>query len=672
MENIVEFKETTNVANWCFTSWSNPKIEELPDFCNYIVYGKEKSGDGKIYWQGYIELKQRCRISSLGKKFVKYFDIENVKFQPRYAKISTHHTVEFCKKGTMFLEDWKKYGSNHPYYGINAVIIEFGKTISLPAGKRTDLKCCIEGCTAKRACYGFPKTNVMTSKDRYCVKHKDPNTMIYLSRELCEVDGCMTRASLGIPGGKPRRCSKHKESTMEDVTHKKCAEKGCNIQPGYGDVFGKPTHCAKHRSNSMRDCVNKPCEVEGCLTLPTYGNKGGKKVRCSKHKTNTMVELSRKKCDVEGCNVRASFGLKSNEPTNCKSHKSRMMTDVVNKKVCEHEGCAIAPSFGFNPGNPLRCLIHKSEKMFNVLSKKMCQHEGCKIRPSYGITDRTHCLSHKSPEMKELSHKKCEHEGCEIRAAYATEGERPKFCIKHKPDDAINVTSKKCEYEGCKTTASFGFKDKKKKRCFLHRLDGMENILSKRCLICPVLVSNEAYEGYCLRCFIHMFPDKPASRNYKTKEKTVVDHIISEFPDYEWIEDKQINGGFSACRPDLLLELKHQFLIIEIDENQHAAYNCYCDNNRTVALAKDIRTKPVVFIRFNPDGYTNSEGDKIKSCWKSGARVVCSVPRENKKEWNYRLEVLIGEINYWLDKKNKTGKLIETVQLFYDGMIDEQ
>lgn len=41
--------------------------------------------------------------------------------------------------------------------------------------------------------------------------------------------------------------------------------------------------------------------------------------------------------------------------------------------------------------------------------------------------------------------------------------------------------------------------------------------------LCDVHPSNKNYEGYCLRCFIYTFPDKPVLRNYKIKEWTVVE-----------------------------------------------------------------------------------------------------------------------------------------------------
>ena len=37
----------------------------------------------------------------------------------------------------------------------------------------------------------------------------------------------------------------------------------------------------------------------------------------------------------------------------------------------------------------------------------------------------------------------------------------------------------------------------------------------------------------------HSFPDKVMVRNYKTKEKCVVDEIRDAFPDLFWITDKK-------------------------------------------------------------------------------------------------------------------------------------
>ena len=81
--------------------------------------------------------------------------------------------------------------------------------------------------------------------------------------------------------------------------------------------------------------------------------------------------------------------------------------------------------------------------------------------------------------------------------------------------------------------------------------------------------SIKKYNGYCLPCCIHFCPDIEISRNFKTKERDIVERIIEKFPDFGWIADKRIEDGCSKRRPDLLLELGSHIIIVEVDENKH-------------------------------------------------------------------------------------------------------
>ena len=147
------------------------------------------------------------------------------------------------------------------------------------------------------------------------------------------------------------------------------------------------------------------------------------------------------------------------------------------------------------------------------------------------------------------------------------------------------------------------------------KLENMIDIKSRKCKSewCDTQPSNKKYKGYCLFCFMNLFPKK-VSRNYKTKEIAIGDYIKTEFPDIDWICDKQINNGCSKKRPDLLLDLGYQVLIIEIDENQHNNYDCSCENKRLMELSQDLNHRPIIFIRFNPDNYLDNNKN-ITSCW---------------------------------------------------------
>ena len=90
---------------------------------------------------------------------------------------------------------------------------------------------------------------------------------------------------------------------------------------------------------------------------------------------------------------------------------------------------------------------------------------------------------------------------------------------------------------------------------------------------------------------MHLFPDKPVSRNYKTKEYAVGEYIKTKFSTLNWISDKIINGGCSKRRPDLFLDLLYQIVIIEVDENQHIDYDCSCQNKRIMELSQDLGHK---------------------------------------------------------------------------------
>jgi hypothetical protein len=254
---------------------------------------------------------------------------------------------------------------------------------------------------------------------------------------------------------------------------------------------------------------------------------------------------------------------------------------------------------------------------------------------------------------------------CKTRANFNVEGETvPKYCAQHKKEGMVNVKDKTCLE--CKKLPTFNVEGETvPKYCAQHKKEGMINVKAKTCKSdwCKTLVGKK-YDGYCLYCFINLFPDKKVCRNYKTKEFAVVEHVKSIFIDFNWISDKKINGGCSKRRPDLLLDLGYQIIIVEVDENQHIVYDCSCENKRIMELSQDLGHRPVVFIRFNPDNY-KKDGKNITSCWATNKNGICVVKKE--KEWSQRLNALEQNIRYWT--LNATDKMIETIQLYYGDEI---
>ena len=173
------------------------------------------------------------------------------------------------------------------------------------------------------------------------------------------------------------------------------------------------------------------------------------------------------------------------------------------------------------------------------------------------------------------------------------------------------------------------------------------------------------YEGYCKNCYVHLYPEKNINIRHKTKEANVINYITSNFSNYTWITDKKIIDGCSRKRPDLLLDLGYQVLIIEIDEHQHSSYSDMCENKRVMELSQDIGHRPIVIIRFNPDGY-KINNRKISSCWNYTDTGSCVLNKSKKNEWKMRLNKLSETIKYWIDGNNVTEKTIEMIKLFYD------
>jgi hypothetical protein len=264
----------------------------------------------------------------------------------------------------------------------------------------------------------------------------------------------------------------------------------------------------------------------------------------------------------------------------------------------------------------------------------MCKENGCKVQPIYnkeGESKALYCSTHKQEGMVDVKHKKCIYQNCKVQPTYNKEGEsKALYCSSHKQEDMVNVRDKTC-----------------------------------KTYLCSIRVGDK-YDGYCLFCFMNMFPDKPVSRNYKTKEYAVIESIKTKFSDLKWISDKMVQDGCSKRRPDLLLDLCYQILIVEVDENQHIDYDCSCENKRIMEISQDVGHRPIIFIRFNPDEYKENNGEIIKSCWANDKKGICKVKTKKQTEWNDRLNRLHTEIEYWIQPTNMTDKMVEIIQLYYD------
>jgi len=114
-----------------------------------------------------------------------------------------------------------------------------------------------------------------------------------------------------------------------------------------------------------------------------------------------------------------------------------------------------------------------------------------------------------------------------------------------------------------------------------------------------------------------------------------------------------------------MVDLGTHILICEVDEDKHGGYNTECDHKRTMLLSLDVDHRPIVLVRFNPDGYLcELTGQRVTSCWAANKLGIMTVKKSKVKEWAMRLKRLIDVLQYWA--MQSTDKTIEMVHLFYE------
>ena len=348
------------------------------------------------------------------------------------------------------------------------------------------------------------------------------------------------------------------------------------------------------------------------------------------------------------------------------------MVNVIEKRKCKEENCNKRPLFNLpNEKKGIYCLTHKKENMVNVIEKRKCKQENCNKQPQFNLPNEkkgVYCSTHKKENMVNVIEKrKCKEENCNKESSYGYVNKNFEYCAQHKKENMINIKTKRCKENGCDILGpKFNLANENiGLYCSKHKKEDMINVKDKMCLECKITYSNpnSKYKGFCVRCFVHKFPNEKISRNYKVKEVHMTDFLKEEFKDEIMVFDKQ-TGGCSKRRPDVYIDKFTHVVITECDENKHEKYDDSCENMRIMELFQDFGNRPVIFIRFNPDKYINENGDKIPSSFKLCKKTGISIIRD-QKEWKSRLDLLKETINKHLISIPQ--KEINYEYLFYDS-----
>ena len=211
--------------------------------------------------------------------------------------------------------------------------------------------------------------------------------------------------------------------------------------------------------------------------------------------------------------------------------------------------------------------------------------------------------------------KLCEFENCHNRACYARFYGKPERCGEHREDRNSQYRICKCG----KARPSLNFAGETKAICcFQCKEKDMIDVTHKMCPNCidwvdPIRGSNK-YKGYCTRCYQQLFPTDPVTLQIrsKTKEIAVRDYINIHFEGF--LHDKPLQTGHCDCsirrRIDHRKLIGNTLLCIETDENQHISYDKKDEANRYDDIMMAHGIGKLVFIRFNPDKYTDKNGTR--------------------------------------------------------------
>ena len=322
-----------------------------------------------------------------------------------------------------------------------------------------------------------------------------------------------------------------------------------------------------------------------------------------------------------------------------------------------------------NENTPTHCRNCSLSGMINVTSKLciMCKEK----RPNFNFpnqTAATHCGSCKESTMVDVRSKKCITCGLKQATFNNASEKSAAYCADCKSAGMKNFKGYNC-IKCDKKEAAYNFAGEKKRLFCIDCKDAtMISLKGKTCSNswCYTQVCTTKFDGFCMRCFVYMYPEHELSKNYKAKELQVVQFIKDKYSkEYVLTFDQKINGGCSRRRPDVFLDMFTHIVIIEVDEEQHAYYDNTCEFARINELFTDVGDRPIVFIRFNPDKYKSANGKFVKSPFKYDKKL--EIPTiSNKLDWDNRLDMLASRFEHHIN--NIPSQLITNDLLFYDEL----
>lgn len=196
---------------------------------------------------------------------------------------------------------------------------------------------------------------------------------------------------------------------------------------------------------------------------------------------------------------------------------------------------------------------------------------------------------------------------------------------------------------------------------------------------------------YCCACYCVAWPDDELARNAKrfmhAKEQAVREFLEQRFaeshPKLKWVMDRAVKGTRRRpdCRPLIhLIGVESHDMVIENDENSHGFQECADERDKESATHYWLngKTRPLFFVRFNPDAYDCIAGERVTSCWGKDNLGRPRVKPSKRAEWAKRLEKLAQIVEVYLVDYTETWAAwaeadrpkpqVHMIELFYDDV----
>nr|QBK92337.1 MAG: uncharacterized protein LCPAC304_06840 [Pithovirus LCPAC304] len=374
-------------------------------------------------------------------------------------------------------------------------------------------------------------------------------------------------------------------------------------------------------------------------------------------------DVTRFPCSETGC----SFTTKTKR--SLKMHLG-FVHDIGEVKYypCSEIGCSYTTKTKGNLKIHLGCVHDVGE-----VKRYPCSETGC----SYTAKIKNHLKMHlrNVHGIGEIKYYPCSETGCSYTAKLKSQLERHLGCV----HDVGDITLYPCSETGC----FFTTKRKSHLKMHLGCVHDIGHVKQHPCsetdcsytakikgnlkihLECVHDVGDKVCD-YCLgNCFKHCIHQDINAGNVNIcrkcyrkvtgfqcrAEEQMVQAIESNtyLSPYIILKDRIV--AHDSCdtkrRPDLLLSSGELHMFVECDEHQHrySNYNPICESGRIDEILDEFKEGKVVFVRWNPDGYTAPNGSK----------------RKKREE---RLTLLINTIIYLT--QNPPSDPISIYYMFYD------